>query len=102
MEGSGDAAKLWAIDHGICFNAQHKLRTVIWDFANQPIPDTLMDDLCHVLEQSADDQPLGRALLQLLEPGEVKAFRRRTEGLVKLAQFPSPSKNARSVPWPPV
>ena len=25
---------VWAIDHGICFNADYKLRTVIWDFAS--------------------------------------------------------------------
>jgi uncharacterized repeat protein (TIGR03843 family) len=25
--------QLWGIDHGITFNADHKLRTVIWDFA---------------------------------------------------------------------
>ena len=32
--------KLWLIDHGICFNAQPKLRTVIWDFGGQPMRPT--------------------------------------------------------------
>ena len=30
---------LWLIDHGICFHAEDKLRTVIWDFAGEPIPE---------------------------------------------------------------
>lgn len=30
--------KLFAIDHGICFHEDDKLRTVIWDFAAQQIP----------------------------------------------------------------
>ncbi len=27
--------RLWGIDHGLCFHVQHKLRTVIWDFAGE-------------------------------------------------------------------
>ncbi|MBI3762883.1 MAG: SCO1664 family protein, partial [Chloroflexi bacterium] len=37
--------KLWLIDHGICFHSEPKLRTVIWDFAGEPIPDDLLADL---------------------------------------------------------
>ena len=36
---------LWLIDHGICFHAEDKLRTVIWDFAGEPIPENLLADL---------------------------------------------------------
>jgi streptogramin lyase len=28
---------LWLIDHGLCFHREDKLRTVIWDFAGEPI-----------------------------------------------------------------
>ena len=36
---------IWAIDHGVCFSVEPKLRTVIWEFAGQPIPDRLVDNL---------------------------------------------------------
>ena len=30
--------RVWAIDNGLCFSAPFKLRTVIWEFAGEPIP----------------------------------------------------------------
>src|SRR6185436_5359867 len=41
----GSDGRLWAIDHGICFHTEPKLRTVLWDFAGQPISDEIMADL---------------------------------------------------------
>ena len=35
-------SSIFGIDHGLCFPSEFKLRTVIWDFANQPISDALM------------------------------------------------------------
>ena len=37
--------RLWGIDHGLCFHVQHKLRTVIWDFADDEVPRWIVDDL---------------------------------------------------------
>ena len=34
---------IWGIDNGLCFSTEARLRTVIWDFAGEPIPDDLMD-----------------------------------------------------------
>ena len=42
LDGQG---QLWGIDHGISFNEDHKLRTVVWDFAGQTIPQPFMDDV---------------------------------------------------------
>ena len=40
----GPEGRLWAIDHGICFHVEFKVRTVIWEFSAEPIePDTLED-----------------------------------------------------------
>ena len=41
----GSDGRLWGIDHGLCFHRQPKLRTVIWDFAEEPVPDDLLADL---------------------------------------------------------
>jgi len=54
--------KLWLIDHGICFNTQPKLRTVVWDFGGQAIPEPLIDDLAG-LSTSEPGLALGLALL---------------------------------------
>lgn len=99
----GNDGHLWAIDHGITFNVDHKLRTVIWDFANQPLPLTIIEDLQR-LRQEIDhvDADLMVMLTELLTSAEIKAFKRRLDGLIHLGHFPSPSRGQRSMPWPPV
>lgn len=99
----GNDGHLWAIDHGITFNVDHKLRTVIWDFANQPLPFAIIEDLQH-LRQEIDhiDADLMVMLTELLTSAEIKAFKRRLDGLIHLGHFPSPSRGQRSMPWPPV
>jgi hypothetical protein len=93
---------IWAIDHGITFNADYKLRTVIWDFAGQPIPHEMVTDIRRLLEDIGAKQPLGKALRRLLEDSELAAFQRRTQGLLQIGVFPGPNRSQRSVPWPPV
>jgi uncharacterized repeat protein (TIGR03843 family) len=34
----GRDGRLYAIDNGLCFHAEPKLRTVVWDFAGEPVP----------------------------------------------------------------
>ncbi len=48
--------KLWAIDHGICFHEYDKLRTVIWDFAGERMPDDLLSCISHL---SSEPKPAG-------------------------------------------
>ncbi|MBO9394950.1 SCO1664 family protein [Caldilinea sp.] len=94
--------RVWAIDHGITFNADYKLRTVIWDFAGQPIPSEMLEDLRQLRAQVHAGQPLGDALRKLLTEEEVQAFIRRLEGLIRLRHFPNPNRHDRHIPWPPV
>ncbi len=42
----GEDGRIWAIDHGLCLHEEPKLRTVIWDFAGQPVPAKSHDDVC--------------------------------------------------------
>ena len=68
---------LWLIDHGICFHSEDKLRTVIWDFAGEAIPNDLAADL-HRLEQELDEASGVRPkLLALLDEEEVAALAMR-------------------------
>lgn len=91
-----DAAhKLWAIDHGLCFHEEDKLRTVVWDFAGEPISDSL---LSHLSRLSA-----GRADLQrYLSPGEVTALQSRADALLAGRVFPHPPEDRRAFPYPPL
>jgi uncharacterized repeat protein (TIGR03843 family) len=90
---------IWGIDHGLTFHVQPKLRTVIWDFAGEPVPASLADDLCRLL---AEPDRVERALAPFLAADELAALRRRTEGLLRRGRLPSPDPGYHSVPWPMV
>jgi len=92
--------KLFLIDHGLCFHAEDKLRTVIWDFAGEEIPPELISALETFrsllrLNLSAD--------LQLyLTLQEIAALNARTEALLAAKIFPLPPEDRRSFPYPPI
>lgn len=94
--------RMWLIDHGICFHAQNKLRTVIWDFAGERIPDGICRDLAAFQNTLCSPSPLRERLEALLSPREVRALERRAELLLADGRFPDPSATYRPYPWPPV
>lgn len=97
-----EIARLWGIDHGICFHVDPKLRTVIWEFGGTPIPAALRSDLRALLEQLDEaNGPLCKALAGLLSTQEIAALRQRLGRLVDRANFPQPGAG-RHYPWPPV
>lgn len=89
------ARKLWAIDHGLCFHAEDKLRTVIWDFAGEPIPDSLLPPLSRLSAVRADLTPL-------LSPDEIAALESRAERLRATRRFPLLPEDRRAFPYPPL
>lgn len=93
---------LWGIDHGITFNAAHKLRTVIWNFAGQPAPAELLADvekLCGQLDDAAN--PFMNEIHDLLNSAEIRAFDMRIRNLLESGIFPTPGPGP-NYPWPPV
>ena len=90
--------KLWLIDHGLCFHEEEKLRTVIWDYAGQPIPDSLLTALSHL----PADQSLLTDLQPYLSPREISALTSRAEILVSSGVFPYPPEHRRAFPYPPI
>jgi len=92
---------VWVIDHGLTFHVDPKLRTVIWDFAGQPVPAGLRADL-----ERLDDAllPGGGAadVAELISRRELSVLRRRLRAMLQPGwQLPHPT-SAWSVPWPPV
>jgi len=86
--------RIYAIDNGLTFHAESKLRTVIWDFGEEPIAPALLEDVRRVL-----DNGLPPALADLLEPDEQRALKRRTRGLLRSGRFPVDQSGLR-YPWP--
>jgi hypothetical protein len=94
--------RLYLIDHGLCFHAEDKLRTVVWDFAGKPIPHDLQSTLSdfHARLMQPDDLPA--TLGAYLNPEELTALRLRTEALLSDGEFPPPPEGRRSFPYPPI
>ncbi|MGA2521899.1 MAG: phosphatidylinositol kinase, partial [Acidimicrobiales bacterium] len=90
----GEDGEVWAIDNGLCFHSEPKLRTVIWEFAAEPVPPALLEDVSRVA-----DAPLP-ALRRLLSAREVDALRRRAHELVDDGRFPAPDPDEYHYPWP--
>jgi len=86
--------RIYAIDNGLTFHVESKLRTVIWDFGEEPIAPTLLEDLRRVL-----DGGLPAALVDLLDPDELRGLKRRARGLLRSGHFPVDPSGLR-YPWP--
>jgi uncharacterized repeat protein (TIGR03843 family) len=93
---------LWLIDHGICFHHELKLRTVIWDFAGEKIPEKLLEDVGRVVEELECKAALFECLGTLLQAGEISAMMHRGRNLMETQTFPGPAGNRRPYPWPAI
>ena len=90
---------VYGVDHGVSFHQQDKLRTVLWTWAGDPLPDEAIDALSEfraLLEGALDD-----ALSALLTRREVVAVRRRVDRLLRDRRYPEPSGDWPAIPWPP-
>ncbi len=87
---------IWAIDNGLCFHPQPKLRTVIWEFAGEPVPPSVLADV------EAMSKGLPGQLTTWLSAPELDALRRRAARLVAKGSFPVPDPDSYCYPWPPV
>ncbi len=93
---------IWTIDHGLTFHQENKLRTVIWDFAGQPIPDDILEDLDRLRQTlNRPSSQLLNELRQLIADREIKTFRHRLDRIIASGTFPLPGAG-RNVPYPPV
>ena len=95
---AGQDGRVWAIDHGLCFHVQGKLRTVLWDLAGEPLEAPVLADL-EALAGEAAGGAFADSLGELLDPAEVAALARRATALVRSGRLPSP-RGERAYPWP--
>jgi uncharacterized repeat protein (TIGR03843 family) len=93
---------LWLIDHGTTFHSEFKLRSVVWDFSGQEIPESLLSDVERLGQDLATNVNLLEELLLWLTEIELHALQKRINIILHLKTFPFPDKNRRTVPWPPL
>jgi hypothetical protein len=96
----GDDGTIWMVDHGVCFAAEPKLRTVIWEFAGEPVMAPMRADF-ERLATAFREGPLRERLYELLSPNEVAVTASRADRVSRLQRFPHPGPG-RAWPWPPV
>jgi uncharacterized repeat protein (TIGR03843 family) len=90
----GEDGGIWAIDNGLSFHAEFKLRTVIWDFAGDPIPAAIREDVERLL-----DEGLPGTFAVLLDAFERDAVLTRARAIVREGRFPV-DHSGRRYPWP--
>jgi uncharacterized repeat protein (TIGR03843 family) len=91
---AADDGGLYAIDNGLTFHEELKLRTVIWEFGGQPVPPELLADIARLA-----DEGLPPALDALVTDDERRALSRRAAALVEAGCFPV-DRTGRRYPWP--
>jgi uncharacterized repeat protein (TIGR03843 family) len=91
-DGTG---KVWGIDHGLTFNREPKLRTVLWQFVGEPISPILMREL---MELQGRREELRDMLAGVIDGGEIEALLRRIMRLADQGCYP-PLSPRRNVPY---
>lgn len=89
--------RAWGIDHGVTFSPDPKLRTVLWGWAHEPIPEHILDDverLARSLEGAVD--PIDR----WLDEDEQSMFRHRVKDLLRTRRYPGADDEWPAIPWP--
>lgn len=94
-DGSGAVR---GVDHGVCFHEAPKLRTVLWGWAGQPLPEPVCAGLQRLA--AALDSDLAGELAALLSPRELQAVGQRLNALRSTGRFPRPSYEWPAIPWP--
>ncbi|WP_371094976.1 SCO1664 family protein [Streptomyces sanglieri] len=94
--------RLYGIDHGVTFNADDKLRTLLWGWAGEPLTAEAVEVVERLGAQLAPGTPLVTRLGELITEAEIEALRGRVAGLRATGRHPEPSGEWPSIPWPPV
>ncbi|MGH3327150.1 MAG: SCO1664 family protein [Streptomycetales bacterium] len=91
---------VYGVDHGVCFATEDKLRTLLWGWGGERLPDDTIDVLTRLSAELARD--LGRALREHLDDAEVAMSATRVSRLLRTRRHPEPWGRWPAVPWPPI
>ena len=91
--------RVQGVDHGICFSAEDKLRTLLWQWRGMPLSDEAVEVLSRVRAEL--EGALGEGLSGLLTRREVRRTVERVDALLTSRRHPQPSPDWPAIPWPP-
>jgi uncharacterized repeat protein (TIGR03843 family) len=97
-----DEGRLYGIDHGVTFNAENKLRTLLWGWAGEPLTPEAIEVLQALREALEAGGGLAEKLGELITVVELDATRVRVDALLVAGKHPEPSGEWPAIPWPPV
>jgi uncharacterized repeat protein (TIGR03843 family) len=89
-----------AVDHGVTFSVEPKLRTLLWAWQGEPFDAPERAGLARIAA-ALDPGELGPALRELLAEREVEATAARVASLLEDGVFPGPNPDWPAIPWPP-
>ena len=92
--------KIWGIDHGLCFNVEPKVRTVLIHYCGQPVPSQVLDELRSFRSDSSRIDGLLTTLGPVITEEESAVFLRRLDWMLANGMYPTLG-GYRNVPWPP-
>ncbi|MEV3854730.1 SCO1664 family protein [Streptomyces sp. NPDC050095] len=93
---------LYGIDHGVTFNAEDKLRTLLWGWAGEPLTEEATAALEALRERLGAGEPLAVRLAELITEAELEAVRERVAALLKSGRHREPGGEWPAIPWPPI
>jgi uncharacterized repeat protein (TIGR03843 family) len=87
-----DDRHIWGIDNGLCFSTHAHVRTVIWEFGGEAVPDAIREDLAGL--------DIGDELADVLDDDEIEAVLDRALEVAEVGVFPVADQYGRAYPWP--
>ncbi|MGI5467848.1 SCO1664 family protein [Streptomyces sp. CA-132043] len=94
--------RVLAIDHGVTFHVEDRLRTLLWGWAGEPLTEEAVAVLERLAAETADGEPLAARLAECLTADEIAALRERIAGMLDSGVHPQPGGDWPAIPWPPV
>lgn len=89
--------KMWAIDHGVSWHQESKIRSVLWGWIDVAFNDediTLLENAKNVLQTWKEQD------FEYLSEIEIEQAIKRVNELLEINAFPQPGDQWPAVPWP--
>lgn len=92
--------RVLGVDHGLTFHQEDKLRTILWGWAGDPLPELVVAGLDRLAAGLRGD--FGARLAELMTRSELRQLELRIAALRARPEFPAPPMDRYPIPWPPL
>lgn len=95
---AGTDGQLYGVDHGLTLHVEDKLRTVLWGWVGQPLPEDAVEAVEKLRTEL--DGTFSDVLGEHVTRREVRTLSARVDALLAEPRFPEPSGYGPAIPWP--